>query len=367
MPLPRSAGIKGFLAALVLLLAYLLLWPVPVAPVAWQAPVNYGLTGLFAVNEQLSVARPIDIGGYEGPEDMALGPDGYIYASTSGGQLIRFRTNGNDLELFAEVGGRPLGIEFDSDGMLLVANAYLGLQRVSPERNIELLTDQVRGESILYADDVAVAANGKIYFSDASSKFGAQDNGGTLAASMLDILEHGGHGRVLEYDPVSRDTRVIMDGLNFANGVAVSEDQQYLLVNETGSYRVWKYFLDGPRSGQSVVLIDNLPAFPDNINNGLNGRFWIGLVAPRDDILDKLAPNPLLRKIIQRLPKFMQPPPQLSSHVVAITGDGEVLMDMQDSNSRFPTLTGVLETRQDLYLTTLVGHELGWIRKADLQ
>ena len=36
------------LAAVVLGLAYLLFWPVPVAPVAWDAPENAGFTGAFA-------------------------------------------------------------------------------------------------------------------------------------------------------------------------------------------------------------------------------------------------------------------------------------------------------------------------------
>lgn len=363
----QSRGFRSLLAIIAVSLAYLLLWPVPIEPDAWQAPQDQGLTGLFAANDQLDVARPISLGTFEGPEDAALGPDGSIYASSSTGDILRFRPDGGDLELFANVGGRPLGIEFDQAGNLLVANAYLGLQRVMPDRTVEILSDTVNGKSILYADDVAVAANGKIYFSDASSKFGAQANGGSFAASLLDILEHGGNGRVLEYDPANKTTRIIIDGLNFANGVAVSADQQYLLINETGSYRVWRYFLDGPRTGESEIVIDNLPGFPDNINNGLNDRFWIGLVSPRDQTLDQLSPHPFLRKLVQRLPESMKPAAKRSSHVIAITGDGEVLMDMQDSEARFPMLTGVLETRQDIYLTTLFGNELGWIRKQDLR
>ena len=363
----RSKRLKGLLTITVLLVAYLLAWPVAIDPVSWQAPTDQGLTNLYAANDQLNVARPIELGDYEGPEDAAAGPDGYIYASSSSGELVRFRPDGSELQLFADVGGRPLGIEFDSAGNLLVANAYLGLQRITPSGGIELLSNQVNGEPILYADDVAVAANGKVYFSDASTKFGAQANGGTYEASLLDIMEHGGNGRVLEYDPATGETRVIIDGLNFANGVAVSENQQYLLVNETGSYRVWRYWLSGTRSGEQEVLLDNLPGFPDNINNGLNDRYWIGLVSPRDQTLDKLSTYPFLRKVAQRLPAFMQPAARPSSHVIAISGDGVVLMDMQDSQARFSMLTGVLETQQDLYLTSLVGHQLGWIRKMDLR
>jgi sugar lactone lactonase YvrE len=157
-----------------------------------------------------------------------------------------------------------------------------------------------------------------------------------------------------------------MDGLNFANGVAISDSQDYLLIAETGSYRILKHWLRGETAGRTEVLIDNLPGFPDNINNGLNGRFWIGLVAPRDSLLDDASDKPLLRKIAQRLPEKYRPAAVPSSHVFAINGDGEVLMDLQDSHARFPALTGVLETHDALYLTALFGNELGVLNKEDL-
>ena len=180
------------------------------------------------------------------------------------------------------------------------------------------------------------------------------------------MLEHGGNGFVVEYQPDTGVAHVIMDGLNFANGIAISEDQQYLLVAETGNYRIHRYWLQGPKAGQSEVIIDNLPGFPDNINNGLNGRFWVGLVAPRKKILDDFSASPFVRKMMLRVPVFLQPKAELSSHVIAITGDGEVLMNLQDPDARYPMMTGVLETRTTLFLTTLIGNKLPYLAKEDL-
>ncbi len=56
-----------------------------------------------------------------------------------------------------------------------------------------------------------------------------------------------------------------------------------------------------------------------------------------------------------------------SSHVIAINGEGQVLMNLQDSTMKFPALTGVYETRQSLYLTSLFGNCLGRLDKKDLQ
>ena len=285
-----------------LLVAYLLAWPVPIDPVAWNAPADRGLVDPFAPDDRLRHARLFDINPHEGPEDVAGGPDGLIYTGTSDGKILRMPPDGSGLEVFADTGGRPLGLEFDAAGHLIVANAYSGLQRVSPDGAVEVLTDSYDGEPITYADDVAVAADGRIYFSDASSKFGAMKSGGSYDASLLDIMEHGAHGRIFRFDPASGETSVIMDGLNFANGVAVSDDQRYLVVAETGTYRVLRYWLAGPDRGKTDVLVDNLPGFPDNVNNGMNGRFWIGLVAPRNALLDNLSGSPWLRKVVQRLP-----------------------------------------------------------------
>ncbi|MDH3554002.1 MAG: SMP-30/gluconolactonase/LRE family protein, partial [Gammaproteobacteria bacterium] len=121
----------------------------------------------------------------------------------------------------------------------------------------------------------------------------------------------------------------------------------------------------GPDAGNTEVLIDNLPAFPDNINNGMNGRFWIGMVAPRNELLDKLSDKPFLRKVTQRLPASVRPKAEPYAHVIAINGDGEVLMNMHDPAARFSTLTGVLETSDALYLTTLFGHTLPRLDKDD--
>jgi len=351
---------------LVLILLYLLLWPVPIEPVSWEAPVDAGLVNPFETNDRLRLAKVFDLGEHEGPEDIAGGPDGMIYAATADGVIIRLRPDGSGLEVFAETGGRPLGMEFDADGNLFVANAYLGVQKVSRDGSVEVLVDSYDGQRIEYSDDLAVAANGKIYFSDASSKFSANQSGGSYEASLLDILEHGGHGRIFEYDPATDRTIVIADGLNFANGVAVSDDQQYLLFNETAHYRVWRYWLAGPRAGQREVVIENLPGFPDNVNNGLNGRFWIGLVAPRNNLLDDLSGKPWLRKVTQRLPAFLRPKAEPSSHIIGITGDGEVLMNLQDTAATVPAVTGAYETHNAIWLSSLFGRHIARVDKERL-
>ena len=344
---------------------YLLVWPVPIDPVAWDAPDDRGFVEPYAPNERLQRAVAIDIGEHEGPEDVATGPDGQLYSTSASGAILRYGTNG-EVGVFADTGGRPLGIEIDTDGTLVVANATLGLQRIGLDGSVENILSAVDGRELVYADDLAIATDGTIYFSEASTKYGAEANGGTYPASLLDINEHGGYGLIIAFDPASGKARTIIDGLNFANGVAISEDQSYLLIAETGSYRILKHWLSGPDAGQTEVLTDNLPAYPDNINTGMNGRFWVGLIAPRLAVIDRFSGSPFVRKILQRFPPQFRPRALPHSQVIAINGDGEVLMNLHDANARFPALTGVLETADTLYLTTLFGSQLPYIRIADL-
>lgn len=340
--------------ALVLALAvvYLLVWPVPVAPVAWDAPAAPGYAGAFAPNGHLKHLERLPIGDNRGPETIALDADGRIYAAAEG-RIVRLQADGSNPENWVTTGGRPLGIRFDRAGNLLVADAYRGLLKIAPDRTITVLASEADGVAIRYANGVDVATDGKVYFTDASTKFGARRWGGTYPASLLDILEHGGHGRLLVYDPATGKATALVTGLNFANGVALAHDQSYVLVAETGSYRVLRHWLAGPKRGRTEPLLENLPGFPDNLSTGRDGRFWMGLVSPRNGEVDRLSGAPFVRKMIQRLPAFVRPKAVAYGHVVAFDGEGRILASLQDPDGGYRMTTGATEAADYVYVASL--------------
>ncbi len=359
---------KVLLRLLVLLLAlivlYFLFWPVPIEPVAWKSPPNPGYTGPFAPNERLSDMELLPLGGLHAPESVALDQQGRIYVSTHEGWILRLQPDGTRPEKWAQSGGRPLGITFDSEGNLIVADSFRGLLSISTEGKVKKLASECDEIPILYADDVDVAADGKIYFTDASTKFGARQYGGTYEASLLDLMEHGGHGRLLVYDPSTGKTTTLLKGLNFANGVAVSHDQNSVLINETGSYRVIRFWLEGPKKGKAQTLVDGLPGFPDNITAGMEGRYWVALASPRNPLLDALSDKPFLRKVVQRLPAFARPKAQAYGHIIALDDMGKVVEDLQDPAGRYPVNTSVRETKDYLYVGSLAASALARVSKA---
>ncbi|MBK8073898.1 MAG: SMP-30/gluconolactonase/LRE family protein [Ramlibacter sp.] len=353
--------------AVLALAAYLALWPVPVEPVTWLAPSAPGYQGPHAGNRRLAKLQVIPLGQEVGPEHIVIGPDGKLYTTVASGNILRMATDGTGQEVFASTGGRVLGFDFDAQGHLIAADAYLGLLSISPDRKVTVLSNQVDGDPIRYADAVVVARSGKIYFSDASTRFGAKAWGGTFEASVLDIIEQSASGRVLEYDPATRATRVVAHGIAFANGVALSADEQTLFVAETGKYRLWRIAVSannldiGKPGSQASVVFDNLPGYPDNLMRGLDGRIWMGLVKPRNPTVDNLADKPFLRKVTLRLPRALWPIPKAYGHVVAFTEDGKIVQDLQDPDGAYPETTAITETRERLYVQSLHARGLGWL------
>jgi sugar lactone lactonase YvrE len=359
--------VLGLLVLLAVLAAYLAFWPVPVQPVAWAAPAAPGYQGAHAANTRLAGLTLIPLPpGEAGPEHVVLGRDGKLYAAVASGRILRMNPDGSAPEVYADTGGRVLGFDFDAAGRLIAADAVKGLLAVDGDRRVSVLADKVNGDPIRYADAVVVARNGRIYFSDASGRFAPADWGGTFEAAVLDIIEQRATGRILEYDPATQKTRVVVRGLSFPNGVALSADEQHLYVAETGRYRLWKVAVDAAdldatrASPQATVLFDNLPGYPDNLMRGDAGRIWVGLSGPRSAAVDDMAGQPFLRALTLRLPRALWPLPKPYGHVFAFDDRGRIVADLQDPAGSYPETTGVTETAERLYIQNLHLGVLGW-------
>lgn len=329
------------------LLGYLLAWPVPITPIAWTPSPAPALAGVYAPNSKLAAIEKLNPGSGFGPEDVAIDSQDRIYSGVEDGRIMRFQSDGTRPEAFANTHGRPLGLAFDSSGNLIVADARKGLLSIERGGNVTTLSTEAAGVPFRCTNDLDIASDGTIYFTDASSKF-------ALTELKADIVEHGGNGRLLAYDPGTKTTRVVLGNLCFANGVAVSPDGSFVLVVETGAYRVHRVWLSGPKQGQSDVFMDNLPGFPDGISSNGRDTFWLALVTPRDKILDRLMPYPFLRKAVLRLPSFLQPAIKRYAFVLGIDASGRVTHNLQDPSPRcFAQIANVVEHKEALYFGSI--------------
>jgi sugar lactone lactonase YvrE len=343
--------IRAAILVFVLLTAYLFAWPVPIDPSAWMPPVAPELTGVYAQNSELSKIERLPVDGFA-PEDVAIDDRDRIYCGTEDGRIFRFQ-EGARPEVFAVTQGRPLGLIFDHDGNLIVADAVKGLLSIDRDGRIAVLSTEADGVPFRCTNDLDVAEDGTIYFTDSSYKF-------PLTELKADILEHQPNGRLLAFDPRTKQTRVILRDLYFPNGVAVSPDQSFVLVCETGSYRVRRAWIRGPRAGDSDIFIDNLPGFPDGISSNGHDKFWLALVNRRDAALDALMPHPFLRKVVMRLPNFLQPDIKRYAFVLGLNTDGHVVQNLQDPSPEcFAQIANVVEHKGSLYFGSIGESAIG--------
>ncbi|KAH9727531.1 protein STRICTOSIDINE SYNTHASE-LIKE 13 [Citrus sinensis] len=192
--------------------------------------------------------------------------------------------------------GRPLGLRFNKDtGDLYIADAYYGLLVVGSKGGLATpLATQAGGKPILFANDLDVHKNGSIFFTDTSKRYNRVDH-------FFILLEGESTGRLLRYDPPTKTTHIVLDGLAFPNGVQLSKDQSSLLFTETTNCRLMKYWLEGPKTG-TVELVANLPGFPDNVRINERGQFWVAIDCCRTAAQEVLSHNPWIRSIYFRLP-----------------------------------------------------------------
>ena len=355
------------------LAAYLAFWPVPIAPVAWQAPPSPGYAGPHSANERLSAVQVIPVAPEIGPEHIDFGPDGKLYTGVLSGAVLRMSADGSALETVVNTGGRPLGFDFTGDGQLVIADAIKGLLALQADGTLRVLADSVDGDPIRYADAVVIATDGLMYFTDATRRFSPAELG-TFDAALLDVLEHSCTGRVLVYEPGTGRTSVLMDGLCFPNGVALSGDERHLFIAETGEYRIWKIEssargleakgLAAAADERARVIAANLPGFPDNLTRSADGRLWTGLTKPRSSTVDGMAGRPALRALTLRLPRSLWPVPPAYGHVIAFDEEGQVVADLQDPSGRIAETSGVTEHGGRLYVHSLHAGAFGVIDAA---
>jgi sugar lactone lactonase YvrE len=342
---------KRLALAFILILAagliYLLLAPVPITPVAWTPPAAPMLTGQYEQNTRLSPVERLSLGEGHAPEDVALDPQGRIYAGLNDGRIVQLQPDGTQPRVFANTQGRPLGLIFDRQGNLIVADAIKGLLSIDPRGEIRVLATEADGVKFGCLNDLDVGADGTIYFTEASSKY-------PMSQFTLDLLEHQPNGRLLALSPQTQRARTLLRGLYFANGVAVSPDQSFVLVAETGEYRIRRFWLKEPKQGMADVFVDNLPGFPDGLSSNGSNRFWVALVTPRQAVFDKMLPYPFVRKVVYRLPKFLQPAPKRYSFVLGFDPQGRVVENLQNGSSDcYAQIANVVEHNGKLYFGSI--------------
>lgn len=319
---------------------------------------------VFALNDKLRSATPIGLGDLDGPEDMIFDADGNLYCGSRHGDVIRFfGPDHTKWEVFAHIGGQPLGMAFDRNGHFHTCVGGMGLYKVTPDREVIKLSDEtnrswlsvIDDSRLRLADDLDFTPDGRVFFSEATVRYEMYD-------WMVDALEARGNGRIICYDPKDGSSRTVIPNLQLPNGICVETDGQSLLYAETWGCRITRYWFDGPKKGQSEVVVENLPGYPDNINRASDGNYWCALCGMRAPVFDLALRMPQFRRrMVQKISRDEWLYPNMNTGcVIKFDAKGNILDVLWDlGGEAHPMITSIREHKGYLYLGGIYNNRIG--------
>ena len=336
--------------------SYLALPPAPPTAADSRSP--------YALNDKLRRVEVIGLGVVESPEDVILDDDDNLYCGSRHGEIIRFfAPDYKRTEVYAHIGGQPLGLAFDAKRNLYVCVGGMGLYKVTRDRVVEKVTDEtnrsmfsiIDDSRLKLADDLDIAPDGRIFFSEATVRY-------EMHEWPTDALEGRGNGRIICYDPRTRETTTVLRNLVFPNGIALASDKQSILFAESWACTIKRYWFDGPKRGKVETVIASLPGYPDNINRASDGNYWLALLGMRTPSFDLAMRKPgFRRRMSKQLPGDEWLYPNINTGcIVKFSERGEVLTTLWDLGGvNHPMITSIREHRGYLYIGGISNNRIG--------
>ena len=289
----------------------------------------------------------------EGPEDVVVGSDGLIYTGLLDGRILSVGPKDGAVREVARTGGRPLGLEATADGRLLICDSPKGLMELDLKTGaLKTLVTQDRAEPLIFCSNVVAAPGGDVFFTISSMRYAFHD-------WRKDFVENVPTGRVYRRAGDGTLTR-LMDGLRFANGLALARDRKSLIVVETAGRRLLRFWLAGDRVGTSEAIA-RLPGFPDNLCADGDGLVWVALASEPNPMLESVHKLPLfLRRLVARLPESLQPKPSRVAWVQAYDESGARVHDFKWTDGGFAMVTGLCRVGHRIWCAGL--HERALMR-----
>ncbi|KAH9659442.1 protein STRICTOSIDINE SYNTHASE-LIKE 3 [Citrus sinensis] len=280
----------------------------------------------------------------QGPESMAFDPLGRgPYTGVADGRILFWDglkwtdfafTSNNSYLKNEHICGRPLGLRFDKKtGDLYIADAYFGLMKVGPEGGLATsLATEAEGVPLRFTNDLDIDDEGNVYFTDSSTNY-QRRNFMQLVFSAEDT------GRVLKYDPTTKQTTVLLRNLQFPNGLSLSKDKSFFVFCEGSVGRLHKYWLIGEKAG-NLEAFAILPGYPDNVRTNEKGEFWVAIHCRRSLYSHLMALYPKIRHFVLKLPisakthYLIHIGGRLHAMAVKYSPEGKILQVLEDSKGK---------------------------------
>lgn len=260
-----------------------------------QSPDITGLESLLAVDATL-VTRASGATWSEGPVWIPKSSS-VRWSDIPANRILEYSTVTDSLSVYATDVEFTNGRTLDHDGMVIQCSH--GRRRVESDDHgiVVSLVDSYNGVRLNSPNDVIVAADGAVWFSDPS--YGIT----VVAEGHPGVKEYGDH-YVFRHDRASGETKAMVIDVEEPNGLAFSPDESVLYVSDTsaashtdggGNHHIRAYdMIDGhAKNGRTFAVIPD--GVPDGFRVDLEGNVWtssesgIYVYSPEGELLGKIA------------------------------------------------------------------------------
>jgi sugar lactone lactonase YvrE len=355
----------GVSIAIVLGVALFLVWPPPIDSRPFYSGPMPELEGPLAPNRVLEACRHISVGEIVHADKLLVDEAGRVYAGDEGGRILRLVPDdrgGYSLELYAEPGGRPMELDFDPAGNLIVADlrgSHFLIDTLGRSRRLPTLEGLPLGTA-----GVAVGRDGVIYYGAHTERQPGDEN----VEAFMNMLAARPSSELRAYDPRTGEVTTLVDGLLLPVGVELSADEDFVAVAEFFAYRVTRYWLAGPKAGTSDRLIENLPGVVDGLASDGRGTFYLTMPGYRVPALDWMHQRPWVKEQVAKVLPFLLGlglgPGPTPGVVLELDESGRILRSFQDPDGAVVgSVTAAEYHAGDLYLASIAGD---WIARCPI-
>ncbi|XP_021861604.2 protein STRICTOSIDINE SYNTHASE-LIKE 10 [Spinacia oleracea] len=318
----------------------------------------------------------LPIEGAFGPESLTFDPAGDgPYAGVSDGRIIKWVPhqrrwvdfaftsplrevckNQTDHEKMEHKCGRPLGLRFnEKTGDLFIADAYLGLLVVGPNGGLaNSVATEVEGVPLGFTNGLDIdQQTGVVYFTCSSTRY-------TRRKYMSLILSNDKTGRLLKYNPETKQVTKLLENLTFPNGVSLNKDGKFLLLIETTTCKLLRYWLENTSKAGITEVLAEFPGYPDNINRNSKGEYWVGIYSKRSTFLKWLLSFPWIGQTIVKLPFNVVELAKVFVRLRAIglaaklDEHGNVVQLLEDTSGKLKFVSEVVENDGNLWFGSVI-------------
>lgn len=198
-------------------------------------------------------------------ECVAVHPDGHIWAGGEAGQIYKIAPDGSHVEEIANTGGFVLGIAFNpgAEWLAICDNKKHCVWKLDMENyRLSLFAEGAGDHRFNIPNYPVFDTEGDLYVSES----------GAFREKIGKVLKFsaGGQGRVWHAGP-----------FNFANGLALSLDEQYLYVVCTWLPGVERIVINEDGSaGERSVFVTLPQTCPDGVAFDAEGNLYVSCYAP---------------------------------------------------------------------------------------